>query len=93
MISKFYTAYTVYTSYTVYTAYTLYVHVSYFFIPDSTDDAMQVIFTDFKRINETHFWSESSQKWLHQVADKDFDNLGALYWLRAPYKGPGMYTV
>ena len=54
---------------------------------------MQVIFTDFKRINETHFWSESSQKWLHQVADKDFDNLGALYWLRAPYKGPGMYTV
>ena len=65
-----------------------------FFIPDSTDDAMQVIFTDFKRINETHFWSESSQEWLHQMADNDFDNLGPLYWLRAPYKGPGMcYTV
>ena len=55
---------------------------------DSTDDAMQLIFTDFKRINETHFWSVSSKKWLHQLADKDSDN-GASYWYRAPYKGPG----
>ena len=57
--------------------------------PDSTDDAIQLIFTDFKRINETHFWSVSSKKWLHQLADKDSDNAGASYWHGAPYKGPG----
>ena len=67
--------------------------IFHFYAPDSTDDAMQVIFTDFKRINETHFWSESSQSWLHQIADKDLDHLGALYWLRAPYKGPGKFHI
>ena len=54
---------------------------------------MQVIFTDYKRINETHFWSESSQSWLHQMAGKDLDNLGELYSLRAPYKGPGKFQI
>ena len=33
-----------------------------FELTDSTYNAMQLIFTDFKRINETHFWSESSKK-------------------------------
>ena len=66
------------------------VYVPYFYTLDSTDDTMQLIFTDFKRINETHFWSESSKKWLHQVADKDSDIVGeSNYWYRAPYKGPG----
>ena len=67
--------------------------IFHFYAQDSNDDAMQVIFTDFKRINETHFWSESSQSWLHQMADKDLDHLGALYWLRAPYKGPGKFHI
>ena len=48
---------------------------------------MQIVFTDFKRFNKTHFWSESKQEWLHQDADKHLNKIGD--WLNEPYKGAG----
>ena len=56
---------------------------------------MKVIFTDFKRFNETHFWSSSRRNWLHQVTKRARDPTAKpdLDLLREPYSGRDMQYI
>ena len=65
------------------------------YILDHNSDQMKVIFTDFKRFNETHFWSSSRQNWLHQVINRIRDPSAnpELDLLREPYSGRGMAYI